>query len=301
MEKLYVITVFFNPCGFSNLRENYYVFRNRIERDKRVQLITVELSFNNQFELTGENIYRLKSQSVLWQKERLINYAISLLPKECYRFIWADCDILFLNDGWADLCLKELTDNTIIQVFKKVYFGTKGEKEFSPFFTSQQSVLWQYKTHKNWLERRQTKELKFSAPGLIWGVNSKGFKELGLYDKAITGSSDTVMVDCLLDSEGIHGYFDKTTHKMKDCIQEYKTKLKSLNLNISYLPVDIMHLYHGTVANRNYLPRHEILLDNEFDPLSDIELKNNVFEWATEKPDLHDRLKQYFFDRKEDL
>ena len=300
-DNLYIITVFFNPCKFNNLRQNYYIFRNEIEKNENVNLITVELSFDGQFELVGDNIYQLSSNSIMWQKERLINYGITLLPKDCYKFIWSDCDILFLNPNWLEIALTELKENTIIQVYKKVYLSPKGEREFSPFFTSQQGVLWQYKIHKNWLNRRISKELKFSSPGFIWGVNSKGFKELGLYDKGITGSGDTIILDCLLDSEGIHGYYDKTTDSMKQSIKEYKNKLKSLNLNIGYAPLDIQHLYHGTTANRNYLPRHEILRDNNFDPNLDIKLDCNVFEWNSAKIDMHDRIKQYFFDRKEDL
>ena len=212
-----------------------------------------------------------------------------------------DCDILFLQPNWLELTLEKLQTNDIVQMFKKVYFGTKGETEFSPFFKTQQGVIWQYKIHKNWLARRKTKELVFSAPGFSFAGRLDFFRDIGLYDRAITGSGDTILIDCLLDSSDIHGYHQFLTPKISQCIQDFREKILDKSPRFDYIPVDLMHLYHGTVANRNYLPRHEILLDNEFDPLSDIELKNNVFEWATEKPDLHDRLKQYFFDRKEDL
>lgn len=301
MSKLYAITVFFNPAGFHNLLNNYYIFRDKLSQYDNVELLTVELSFNGKFQIDGNNVLRLHSNSIMWQKERLINYAISQLPSDAEYFAWVDCDILFVQDNWIDLAFEKLENNDIVQLFKRVYFGTKGEREFSPFYKFQQSVIWQYKIHKNWLNRRKSKELGFSAPGMVWAGRVDFFRDIGLYDKCITGSSDTFLVDCLLNSEEIHGYSLYLTEKMREDMSKYKQKILDKSPRFDYIPVDIMHLYHGTTANRNYLPRHEILRDNNFDPNLDIKLDCNVFEWNSAKIDMHDRIKQYFFDRKEDL
>ena len=299
MSKLYAITVFFNPCNFKSLLNNYYIFRDKL--DKRVELMTVELSFNGEFQIEGDNVHRLTSNSIMWQKERLINYAISHLPEDAEFFAWLDCDIIFLQDNWLDLAFKELEVSDIIQPFKKVYFGTKGETEFTPFFKFQQSVLWQYKIHKNWLERRRKKELGFASPGFAYIAKTSIFKDIGLYDRCITGSGDSALVDCLLNSDGVHGHLSYFTPKMFESLNEYKQKLVDKQPKVGYIPIEIFHMYHGTVANRNYLPRHEILRDNDYDPYNDIIIKDNVFEWNNNKQDMHERIKQYFFDRKEDL
>ena len=301
MNKLYAITVFFNPAGFHNLLNNYYIFQRQLKQYTNIELMTIELSFNGQFQIEGDNVHRLTSNSIMWQKERLINYGISQLPNNAEYFAWMDCDILFLQPNWLDLLLEKLQINDIVQTFKKVYFGTKGETEFSPFFKAQQSVIWQYKIHKNWYNRRTTKDLGFSAPGMSWAGRVDFFKDIGLYDRCITGSGDTFLVDSLLNSFSLHGYHKYVTSKMTECMSEYTRNLLDKSPRFDYIPIDILHLYHGTIANRNYLPRHEILRDNDFDPALDIKLENNVFEWSSDKPDLHNRLKQYFFDRKEDL
>lgn len=297
---LHVITVFFNPAGFKSLLNNYYIFKNRIE-NQGAKVITIELSFNRQFEIHSDNVYRLTSNSVMWQKERLINYGISLLPDGTEYFAWIDCDILFLQDNWIELAIDKFKENDILQLTKKIYFGTKGETEFSPFFASQQGVIWQYKIHKNWLDRRKTKELSFSAPGFCFGARTEIFKDIGIYDRCITGSGDTFLIDILLGSSDIHGYSNYLTSNMIDSMNEYKTKLLDRKPRFDYIPVNILHLYHGTIANRNYLPRHEILRDNDYNPYLDIKLENNVFEWNSDKTDMHSRIEQYFFDRKEDI
>jgi len=301
MDKLYVIAVFFNPAGFTSLLRNYYIFKEYLTRHSNIELLTIELSFNGKFQIEGENVHRLTSNSVMWQKERLINYGISQLPADAKYFAWLDCDIIFLHQDWVNMVLDELQRSDIIQPFKRVYFGTNGETEFTPFFKFQQSVFWQYRIHKNWLERRQNKNLGFAAPGFAYCAKVSLFKDLGLYDKCITGSGDSALVDVLLDSDSIHAHSSYFTSAMKEDLTKYREKLLDRNPKVGYIPIDLMHLYHGTIANRNYVVRHEILQDNNFNPNTDIKLENNVFEWNTPKHDLHERLNRYFFDRKEDI
>jgi hypothetical protein len=56
---------------------------------------------------------------------------------------------------------------------------------------------------------------------------------------------------------------------------------------------------HGQLSNRQYLERHNILADNFFDPHKDIVMNNDkCWEWATNKPELHRQLDQYFQARR---
>jgi hypothetical protein len=44
-----------------------------------------------------------------------------------------------------------------------------------------------------------------------------------------------------------------------------------------------------------------ILKDADFNPHTDISLDaNRCWQWSSEKPELHQRIKQYFFERKEE-
>jgi hypothetical protein len=48
------------------------------------------------------------------------------------------------------------------------------------------------------------------------------------------------------------------------------------------------------------MDRHLAILENNYDPQTDIKLENNVYEWATNKPNMHVSIKNYFFGRMED-
>lgn len=301
MDKFCVISVYFNPAKYKSLLENYFYFSQQLKK-QQIKLITVECAFNeDEFDIpASEDVYHLRGHSIMWQKERLINYGISKLPNECDYFAWIDADILFPND-WQKLAIEELNKSDVIQLYKKVFHLPKGLKHNDgskiPFL---QSVLWQKIIHKNWLQRRKNKELPFSTPGFAWAAKRELFHDIKIYDKNIVGSGDTFMVDCLLDSWDIHGYAAKFTPKMKEHMQEYCSKLKQKQPKIGYIPIDINHLYHGNLKNRSYMDRHQAILDNDYDPQKDIKLENDVYEWATDKKSMHDSIKNYFFSRMED-
>jgi hypothetical protein len=303
MDKFSVVTVFFNPAGYSSLLQNYFIFAESL-RNQNINLITVECAFNDgHFSIPEDkNVYRLRSNSIMWQKERLINYGVSKLPDCCDYFAWIDCDVLFLQDDWAEQACDKLKNSSIIQLFKKIFYMPKGMLKYDgtkiPFF---QGVAWQYKIHKNWLNRRRINELPFSAPGFAWACRRELFADIGgIYDKNIVGSGDTFLVDCLLDSWEIHGFADKFNEKMKVDLMAYCDKFRQKKPIIDYIPVEITHLWHGNLKNRKYMDRHDVIKKYDYDPQQDIQLVNDVYEWASNKPEMHADIRQYFFERKED-
>lgn len=302
MSNFWVVGVFFNPAKYQSLYRNYIDFAKNLKK-QNVNLMTVELAFgDDEFTLPhihGE-IRRLRSNGVMWQKERLINYGVSQLPPECDKFAWVDCDIIF-PDGWEEAANKLLDENDIIQLFKKVIHLPPNQTEYVGQKTSMmQGVVWQARIHKYWLERRKQKLLPFSAPGFAWAARREVFSDIGIYDKNIVGSGDTFLVDCYLNSWEIHGYAVKFTDYMKIDMGEWKAKLDAKKIALDYLPIDICHLFHGSMKNRKYMDRHETILLNNYDPKTDIRLINDVFEWSTDKYNMHEDVKGYFFGRNED-
>lgn len=298
----WVVGVFFNPARYKSLYRNYLIFANALKK-QNINLMTVELAFGDD-DFTLPNIHgeikRLRSNSIMWQKERLINYGVSQLPEDCDKFAWVDCDILFPNN-WEIEVDKLLDNNDIIQLFKKVIHLPPNQTEYIGQKVSlMQGVVWQQKVHKNWLERRKRKELPFSAPGFAWAAKKSVFSDIGIYDRNIVGSGDTFLVDCYLNSWEIHGYAIKFTDYMKQDMIDWKIKLDSKKINLDYLPIEILHLFHGSMKNRKYMDRHETILQNDYDPKKDIKLINGVFEWDSNKYSMHSDVKSYFFNRNED-
>src|SRR6476660_344267 len=88
------VTSDFNPMKSRRRLANYRTFRSRLD----VPLVTVELAFDGQFELTSgdaDHLIQLSGGDIMWQKERLLNIGIKSIPSAVKNFAWIDCDILF--------------------------------------------------------------------------------------------------------------------------------------------------------------------------------------------------------------
>src|SRR5258708_13711465 len=103
--ELWGITTYFNPAAFSLKLDNLRVFSTNVRR-QGLKLVLVELAFGeNPHAVPGDwadRIIRVRSDSILWQKERLLNIALEQLPETCDKVAWLDADILFGNDQWVD-------------------------------------------------------------------------------------------------------------------------------------------------------------------------------------------------------
>jgi len=305
MRNFWAITTFFNPAGYKTLLNNYYIFAENLAK-QGVNLLTVEVAFDGkEHEIPlDENVVRVRSNSIMFLKENLINVGVKHLPSDCKYFGWVDCDLIWQDDNWVGQAINKFESGAdILQLYKKIYYlPPKTYKLDGSKILAVQGVIWQAKIHHNWLQRRKRKDLPFSAPGFAFAMTKSFFNKLNkIYDSNIVGSGDTFFVDCLLDSESIHAYWNSITDAMRSDMSEYKKKLKQLNPKVDYIPQDIMHLFHGSLSNRGYRSRHNIVVENDFDPKLDIKLnEDGVYEWSSNKPQMHDSIKQYFFDRKED-
>ena len=90
-----------------------------------VDVFIIELAFQGaQSALQGEvkNLHVVRSGSVLWQKERLLNKLVSLLPSEFTKVVWTDVDMIFGDDPSKRLrdVSALLEEYVVIQGFSEV-------------------------------------------------------------------------------------------------------------------------------------------------------------------------------------
>ena len=98
---LWAITCYFNPAGYRRRIANYRAFR----RCLAVPLVTVEISFDGHFELERDDadvLVQVCGDSILWQKERLLNIGVKSVPGTCDNIAWLDCDVIFASDEWME-------------------------------------------------------------------------------------------------------------------------------------------------------------------------------------------------------
>ena len=70
---------------------------------------------------------------------------------------------------------------------------------------------------------------------------------------------------------------------------------------MSYIPGRLFHLWHGELRNRRYGQRHRARELLDFDPGADIAIdRGGCWRWNSDKPDLHEYVRNYFAQRRED-
>jgi hypothetical protein len=113
---LWAITCYFNPAGYKRRIENYHLFRQCL----MVPLVTVELSFDGNFQLRREDaevLVQIHGGDVMWQKERLLNLALKWVPNACDKIAWLDCDVVFGSDDWVDRASQALDEFPLLPLF----------------------------------------------------------------------------------------------------------------------------------------------------------------------------------------
>lgn len=296
MTKLGIVCCYFNPCGFSRRLENYNKFRAEIERDD-VQLLTVELAFNDlPFQLSGD-VLQLRSNSIMWHKERLLNIGIQRLIDDGYeKIIWCDADIMFVDNNWSTQILRKLDKYSIIQCFDTgiCYFTDARIERFSIGFFINNTK----KCSENWHK---------CIMGGSWGITAELFKKVQLYEYCVMGGGDSAFaIACMANSFATPAtdLFDSYRQSwMSDNAK--KGYLKWVNLlrenmsDIGYTPMSSSFLSHGSVTNRKYRERYNIL--KEFDPDLDLTLNEcGAFEWTERNKNIESDVMAYFYSRKED-
>jgi len=85
-------------------------------------LVTVELAFDGQFELTSgdaDQLIQLSGGDIMWQKERLLNIALGAVPDKVEDLAWIDCDLVFESPDWPEAARRALKSDNVIQLFPR--------------------------------------------------------------------------------------------------------------------------------------------------------------------------------------
>lgn len=293
---LHVIMVVSNPCSFFRRYQLARQFMMRMENEPHIQLYVVELCYLKQpFILTKKNNPRhlqLRTDTPIWHKENMINCGIRMLPNTWKAMAWIDADIEFESSSWALDTLKVLNGYAdIVQLFSHALDMDHDE---IPMHIST-SAGYQYEKrvvpkpgHPNW------------HPGYAWACTRKAYETMGgLYENAILGSGDNIMMFSLLGQvqKALH---NKNEESYKQDAVEYQKRVKGLRF--SYVPGVIRHYYHGSKANRRYRERWQILVDHHYIPSEHLKKDTQGLLVPTEAcpPKLLEDIQRYFMERNED-
>lgn len=300
--ELCVITSYFNATGYTSKFNNYNIFVETLKRSG-ISFFSGECAFQGrEFQLPEVN-FKFRANSILWQKERILNRIIQNLPKEYKYIAWIDADVLFTNEFWAIDTVKALQINNIVQLFKNCvrlpqghnYFQCEGEVYKScGYITSNNPAILD-------AERFDL----HGHTGFAWAARREILEDCGLYESAIAGAADHLIFHAIyndLDTLCLNKLF-KDCNEQKDHFYKWADYFyKQVQGKFSYVDGNLYHLWHGSVADRRYAIRNQQLSDLNYNPADDLIYNQEMLEFSQtgRNKGLERFFINYFESRKED-
>jgi hypothetical protein len=304
---LWAITSYFNPLNYRSRRENYRVFRENLS----VPLVTVELSFDREFQLDksdAEILIQIRGGDVMWQKERLLNIALQSIPRDCRAIAWVDCDVVFDSPDWSDHALQALDGHALIHLYEEIYNllrdGTlECARSAHPQPTSRSIVYKMRSGEMTLADLVGGFQVPFGATcGQAWASPRSVLEKHGFYDSCIIGSADRASL-CAAWGEfrAAIDYLRMSSRRAEHFLAWAKPYFETVRGQIGFIPGRVFHLWHGELENRLYAARHANLEPFDFDPKLDIAIDSTgCWRWSSDKREMHALVQRYFAARDED-
>jgi hypothetical protein len=306
---LWAITSYFNPARYRRRLTNYRLFRQHL----KIPLVTAELSFGGAFDLQpgdADVLVQLRDGDVMWQKERLLNIALQALPNSCRKVVWMDCDTIVGAPDWPARVSEALDDFPVVQPYGRVHhlqrdasvedLGNPGKILFS-----QSSLAWAVRRGypaRNCLNGTATFEREAIWGGFMWAARRDLVQERGLHDACILGGGDFAFACAAFGCFDVVILQEAMNERQRECYLAWAEPFfQAVRAEVIHVDCPIYHLWHGCLLDRHYEERQQGLHAFHFDPYRDIALTDNqVWRWNSDKPLLHQYVRDYFALRKED-
>ena len=251
-----IVCCFFNPQR-SAIRLK--VFRQFHESIKHLNHVVVELAIGSDgWQLQkSDNVHQLRTKSLLWHKESLINWAVARLPKSYKYIFWLDADVLFTNCEWLTDSVQVLQSHTIVQPFEfcvhlaqhsaspgldlcglEHYNSNRVLKSFGAAHAQGLSGNLNYYVHGH--------------VGFAWGARREVLEATGLFDKALIGGADHIMAHASV-GQIKHPCLSRTFSNSASIVEEWSNRFYQATQGLlGYTRGSLYHLWHGDVLKRDY-------------------------------------------------
>jgi hypothetical protein len=269
--------VYFNSSKSTRILMNYFYAREKLNL-AGIPNYTLEMYIKKP-EL--HDAFHVKTDVILFQKERLCHVLEKKIPKQFTKLLFMDCDVIFDRKNWYNDLSKMLDTYEIIHPFSKTCRLDLTYKKCLEWG----DAIGTFPTHKQ--------EIKMN-PGYAWAFQRKWFVEKGLYQYAILGGGDISSARPWV--KAMHTkHIDSKNYESKS-MQEYISKVG--DPKVGFLDGLIYHLFHGSVRNRQWGTRYEILKDYNDPRDATKETKQGIL--TIKNKTLKSKIQKYFETRDDD-
>ena len=278
-----VVLAFFNPANSFRIVQNLYTVKQLLEMADIPVYIGEVAHAEKPFVLqAAPNIYQYRTSSIMFYKENIMAQVIRHIPDRFKKVLLLDADILFADPDWYDKVSESLDTFEVVQPFLRAF---------------QLDISFRVRSIKESIFTDKVKN-NTTHQGYAWAFQRAWLDANPLFEYALVGGGDTMVYNSL------------TRHR--STINAYaadisKREREGEHVSCMSVPLDIIHLPHGSIENRQYGTRHTMIVEfmtrHKLTRLSDAVYRrpDGIFEWRREYRDLiHEPLLAYFLGRNDD-
>ena len=310
MRSFWVITSVFATTPKPALLSNYFAFRDSLKR-QGAHLCVVQLAYDGDPYIVGPKdadivkMFRAsKSKHLMWQKERLLNLALPLLPPEARYVAWVDADVLFVDDSWIHSTIEKLKSGSgrLVQLFSAVHYLDEVQSETAraevqrayhdgetldlTSYQSGQSVSSSYVADVR--GRPDATDREDLRMGLAWAAPRDLIATVRFPEFCVVGGGDKIMIYAALQSHFPHmrgAYFRSSPGQRRETLA-YQRRLRDAiggEDRVDYVDQNVLHLFHGQRKDRYYVAREKVLMDIHFHSKRHLRKEEQEFELIRNK------------------
>lgn len=281
-------------CYKHNPNSQYGLFRDSIKSQK-LPLLTVELAIGDApFMLSSprdaEILVQVRTQTVPYQKERLLNIGLSRLPQQCKKVCWMDSEIIYKNPKWVEKTSELLEKYLLVFPYRSVKYMDNSGK----IVMTRQS-FGSYCVDNPTISMLKESEYRMGIWGFSCAMRVEMLRKMGgFYDANIVGTlicksytdigiDDGILISYMFgyDVPDINDY-TKAHYKH---LMNYLKKCENFHIKPHHVGCtngEIIYLSLPTKQQRQ--PQYEILKKLSYNPEKDLEQNaDGCYEFKTEK------------------
>jgi hypothetical protein len=255
----------FNPQASPWRLANHREFSAHME-DQGIELWTVEgVPAGQPFALTGERLLQVSTHAVLWHKERLLNLLLRELPADITDVAWIDADVLFEREDLHDATLAALDEAPVVQLWSEAELLGADDRP-SKWHNGVRWAGSMAAANATATPRNRSANPARAHPGFAWAARRELLDQIGgFYDLHPVGSGDSLMAIGFYCDFGCAWLRDYTPGARTRFLAWAHQAADATRGRVGVVPGRISHLYHGTLADRQYVMRNRVLRQHDFD------------------------------------
>ena len=294
-DEVSVVISFFSAADYELPRRHLHSVIHMLNAQEVPLVVTQAVFPGQEAQPVPESVVskNYETSSLLFHKERLWNLGAQLTNSR--KIIFLDGDVIYKDSNWLRRCCRSLDKHDIIQPFSMAIW--LDERGYPDMHREPMSSA---------IASEETPRLQTYHPGFGWGMTRDAFdRSNGFFDYSVAGNSDALFGLSLRYSDGheeVEQWYARRQDPSVNCrsYRDYKQNIYKQNFSVGTpSDVEVVHLWHGSRSNRQYITRGRLFPRKEDGEYAVHTAPNGLQVWDNEE-EANKTTQQYFKDKRDD-